>query len=62
MIPMAPFALIGFEKIFPKNRIAFIAVIVIAAILSLIYTWTVIPINPMPEETYLRIRETIAMM
>jgi Gpi18-like mannosyltransferase len=62
MIPMAPFALIGFEKVFPKNRVAFIAIIVITAILSLIYAWTVIPINPMPEETYLRIRETIAMM
>jgi len=60
MIPMVPFALIGFERIFPKNRIAFIFVIVLAAILSLIYTWIMIPLNPMPEETFQNIRETIA--
>jgi hypothetical protein len=52
MIPMAPFALIGFERIFPKNKLIFICIILLAAFLSLIYAWTLIPLNPMPLETY----------
>lgn len=52
LLPLAPFALIGFAPIFPKNRVLFACIIVIAAVLSLIYAWTLIPINPMPLETY----------
>lgn len=59
MIPMAPFALIGFERIFPKNRVAFAILIVLTAFLSLMYAWTLIPHNSMPEDTFMRIREAI---
>jgi hypothetical protein len=59
MLPMAPFALIGFERVFPRNKIAFCCIIVLAAVLSIIYFWIMIPLNPMPEETYLRIKEVI---
>jgi Gpi18-like mannosyltransferase len=52
MIPMAPFALIGFERVFPRNKLIFICIIILAAFLSLIYAWTLIPLNPMPLETY----------
>jgi hypothetical protein len=62
MLPIVPFALIGFERIFPKNRFAFTFIIVIAAILAVIYTWLMIPLNPMPEETFQRILDTLAAM
>lgn len=52
MIPMAPFALIGFERVFPRNKLIFICIIILAAFLCLIYAWTLIPLNPMPLETY----------
>ena len=52
LLPLAPFALIGFSPIFPKNRVLFCCIIVIAALLALIYAWTLIPLNPMPLETY----------
>ncbi len=61
MIPMAPFALIGFEQIFPKNRCVFAGIILIAAVLALIYAWTSIPLNPMPEETFLAIKAALGM-
>ena len=62
MLPMVPFALIGFEKIFPENRPAFIILIIIAAILAILYTWIMIPLNPMPEETFQGILDTLAQM
>jgi hypothetical protein len=62
LIPLAPFALIGFERIFPKNKMVFIFIIALAAILSLMYAWLTIPVNTMPEETFLKIRETLGTM
>jgi Gpi18-like mannosyltransferase len=62
MLPMVPFALIGFEKIFPENRSLFVILIVIAAILAILYTWIMIPLNPMPEETFQGILDTLAQM
>lgn len=59
LLPLAPFALIGFERVFPRNRTIFIGIIVLAALLSLIYAWMTIPLNPMPEETYLAIRSAL---
>ncbi len=59
MIPMVPFALIGFERVFPRNRAIFIGIIVLAVVFSLIYTWLTIPLNLMPEERYLAIRSVL---
>jgi Gpi18-like mannosyltransferase len=61
MIPMAPFALIGFEPVFPKNKFVFGGIVFIAAVLALIYAWTSIPLNPMPEETFLAIKAALGM-
>jgi hypothetical protein len=62
LLPLAPFALIGFERIFPKNKMVFIFIIVLAAILSLVYAWQTIQVNTMPEETFMRIKETIGTL
>lgn len=59
MLPMAPFALIGFERVFPKNKILFAGIIVLVAVLAFIYAWTMIPLNPVPEEMYLGIRNAL---
>jgi hypothetical protein len=59
LLPLVPFALIGFERAFPRNKAVFIGIIVLAALLSLIYAWLMIPLNPMPEETYLAIRSVL---
>ncbi|HZD44255.1 MAG TPA: hypothetical protein VE134_09395, partial [Methanomicrobiales archaeon] len=52
MLPMAPFALMAFEGLFPKHKPVYVALIALAAILSFIYAWTMIPTNLMPEETF----------
>ncbi|MDD1715477.1 MAG: hypothetical protein LUQ01_00610 [Methanolinea sp.] len=60
MLPMAPFAIMAFENVFPKNKIAFFCIILLAAILSTIYAWTMIPTNLMPLDMFERIVATIA--
>jgi hypothetical protein len=60
MLPMAPFALMAFENIFPKNKIAYICIILLAAVLSTIYAWTMIPTNLVSLDMYERIVATIA--
>jgi len=60
MIPMAPFALMAFENFFPKNKTAYIFIILLAAMFSFIYAWTMIPTNLMPKETFTAILDVIA--
>jgi hypothetical protein len=61
MLPMAPFALMAFENLFPRNRILFAVIIMLTALLSIVYAWTMIPTNLMPEETFTRISEAIGI-